>query len=89
MGELFYIDGESNLVSAQVTTSPAFTLGRTSVLFSAADFVIAGISRRNYDVSPDDQRFLMIRRARGSASAQVVVVENWFEEMKARGAARP
>ena len=83
-GELFYLDGEAHLVSAQVSMSPTFSLGRTTVLFSAAEFVMGGISRRNYDVSPDDQRFLMIRRARGSASAQVMVIENWFEEIKAK-----
>ncbi len=87
-GELFYIDGEANLVAVQVTTAPAFSLGRTTVLFSAADFVNAGISRRNYDVARDDQRFLMVRRARGSASAQVVVVENWFHELETRRQAR-
>ncbi len=83
-GELFYVDGDANLVAVQVTTAPVFSLGRSTVLFSAADFVNAGISRRNYDVARDDQRFLMIRRARGFPSAQVVVVENGAAEIAAR-----
>ena len=33
-----------------------------------------------FDVSPDGQRFLMIRKV-GSAQGQVVVVLNWFEEL--------
>jgi hypothetical protein len=40
------------------------------------------VSRRNYDITADDQRFLMVRRAAGAASAQLVVVENWFEEAR-------
>jgi serine/threonine-protein kinase len=83
-GELFYLDLQSNLMAAQVTTSPTFTLQGTKLLFSAADFVLNGGSRRGFDVSPDDQRFLMVRRDAGVASAQVIVTENWFEDAKAR-----
>jgi Tol biopolymer transport system component len=82
-GELFYLDLQSNLVAAQVTTSPTFALQGTKLLFSAADFVLNGGSRRGFDVSPDDQHFLMVRRAAGVASAQVIVTENWFEDAKA------
>ena len=84
-GEIFYIDGESNFVSARVATAPSFSVGESTVLFNSAGFVSEGVSRRNYDVSPDDRRFLMIRRAPGSASAQqLVVVENWFSELKSK-----
>jgi len=81
-GELFYIDAQSNLMSAQVATSPTFVLQGTTLLFSVADFVLGGASRRNYDVSPDDQHFLMVRRAPGALGTQLVVVENWTEEKK-------
>jgi tRNA A-37 threonylcarbamoyl transferase component Bud32 len=81
-GELFYIDAQSNLMAAQVTTSPTFSLQGTTLLFSVADFVLGGVSRRNYDVSPDDQHFLMVRRAPGALGSQLVVVENWIEEQK-------
>ncbi len=33
-----------------------------------------------FDVSPDGQRFLMIPKV-GSAQGQVVVVQNWVEEL--------
>jgi hypothetical protein len=70
-------------MAARVVTSPTFALQGTTRLFNAADFVLTAVSRRNYDVAPDDQRFLMVRRASGTSSAQLVVVENWFEEAKA------
>jgi hypothetical protein len=36
-----------------------------------------------YDVSPDGQRFLMIKPSEQATSlTQIVVVQNWFEELK-------
>ena len=37
----------------------------------------------NYDVSPDTERFLMIREPEDSATGdQIHLVFNWFEELK-------
>jgi hypothetical protein len=37
----------------------------------------------NYDVSPDGQRFLMLKGGEQEAApAQINVVLNWFEELK-------
>ena len=82
-GEIFYLDLQSNMMAAQVTTSPTFALQGTRALFRASDFVMTSVSRRNWDVSPDDQRFLMVQRANGSTSGQIVVVEHWLDELKA------
>jgi Tol biopolymer transport system component len=82
-GEIFYIDLSSNLASAVVTTAPAFAVQSRSVLFNAAAYSILAISRHSFDVMPDDQHFLMVRRRGGSSSAQMVVVENWFGELRA------
>ena len=37
-----------------------------------------------YDGTPDDQRFVMLRRDDEDTSTEVVFVINWFEELKAR-----
>ncbi len=37
---------------------------------------------QGYDVTPDDQRFVMVRRPQGGEVGEVVVVENWFEELR-------
>jgi len=45
----------------------------------------APVSGRNYDVSSDGKRFLMIKEAASQASQaapQIVVVQNWQEELK-------
>ncbi|MBI1872482.1 MAG: hypothetical protein HYZ58_04365 [Acidobacteria bacterium] len=33
---------------------------------------------------PDGKRFLMIKQQRSTGGAQFVVIENWFDELKAR-----
>jgi len=40
------------------------------------------VSRRNYDVAADDQRFLMVQRAEGAQRGQIVVVEHWADEIR-------
>ncbi len=65
-----------------VETEPTFSAGRPSVLFEGS-YVVSTTSPayRYYDVSPDGQRFLMIKEA-GAEEAQINVVLNWFEELK-------
>ena len=81
--ELFYRDGSSNLVAVEVKTTPTFSLGQSTVLFP-----IGGYRSRTLDpeyaVSPDDRRFLMIRRFVPNAPDKLIVVENWFEELKSK-----
>jgi hypothetical protein len=44
---------------------------------------------RNYDISPDGRRFLMIKQAGDPTSAppQIIVVQNWHEERRVQVAA--
>ncbi|WP_373059833.1 TolB family protein [Gemmatimonas sp.] len=81
--ELFYRDGAGHMVAAEVKTTPTFALHRSTVLFSATGFA-ADFFHRQYAVASDDRRFLMIRAVGGGAPDKLVVVENWFEELKAR-----
>jgi hypothetical protein len=48
---------------------------------SYADFSVRGFPR-NYDVSPDGQRFLVLKDDTADESPNVIVVENWVEELK-------
>ncbi|HET9064359.1 MAG TPA: protein kinase [Gemmatimonadales bacterium] len=82
--EVFFLDLQSHLVAAQVTTSPTFALLGQHTLFDASGYLRQSVSRRNYDVTGDGQRFLMIQRAGNAAGSQVVVVENWSEALKQR-----
>ncbi len=37
-----------------------------------------------YDVTPDDQRFVMIRNRGAEEAGELIIVENFFEELKAK-----
>jgi hypothetical protein len=83
---LFYIapapDGRIRMMAADVTLSPAFTAGIPHVLFEGRYAV--GTPHRHYDVSPDG-RFLMLQEPLVTPPppvTQMVLVLNWFEELK-------
>lgn len=85
--ELFYLDASSALTSVAVqTTGPTFNSGNPTKVFATR--YAAPVVARSYDVSPDGQRFLMIKDNTTtddkSTPASLVVVERWFEELKAR-----
>jgi hypothetical protein len=45
--------------------------------------VLAPVPITNYDVSPDGQRFLMVKPEQ-QAISQIYIVQNWFEELNRR-----
>jgi Tol biopolymer transport system component len=81
--ELFY-RSENKMMSVEIATKPSFSAGTPRKLFEGAYQLLSGISTPNYDVSPDGQRFLMVKPVEQSqvASTQINVVLNWFEELK-------
>jgi eukaryotic-like serine/threonine-protein kinase len=79
--ELFYRSGDK-MMAAEITTTPSFSVGKSKMLFQGPYTPTTG-TFPFYDVSPDGQRFLMLKPAETAAAAtQIVVVENWFEELK-------
>ena len=79
--ELFYRDGDK-MMAAEITTQPSFSAGHSHILFEAR-YVPAANFFPNYDVSPDGQRFLMVKEGeQEQAATQINVVLNWFEELK-------
>ena len=79
--ELFYLDLSKTLTAVPVQTSePTFRAGTPAKVFDAGGYT-RGYAR-DYDVSPDGQRFLMIKD--GPERDQLIVVERWFEELRAR-----
>lgn len=83
-GELFYVDGSDNLVAVSVPPGPDFSPGAQRVLFSTTDFDLSPFGR-DYDVSPDGERFAMVQG--GRAPTQIVVVFGFDEELRRRMAA--
>jgi serine/threonine-protein kinase len=81
--ELFYINGRNELISAEVRPGPAFSLGKQTVLFTTTGFNLTG-ALPTYAITPDDRRFLMVREGTAAEGSELIVAENWLEELKAR-----
>jgi serine/threonine-protein kinase len=84
--ELFYWsatgDNTGQIMVVSVTSGGSFTAGRPRLAVERS--YLAPISGRSYDVSPDGRRFLVIKDAPAptSAPSELVVVLNWFAELK-------
>ena len=59
-----------------------FRIVAERTLFAVRDYTTFSLDR-GYAVSPDDRSFLFVRQKPGAAS-QLIVVLNWFEELKAK-----
>jgi serine/threonine-protein kinase len=78
--ELFYRSGDK-MMSVEIATQPSFAASKPRMLFEGP-YVPTAATIPNYDVSPDGQRFLMLKPI--EQATQINVVLNWFEELKRR-----
>ena len=76
--ELFYQTSEDAMVVA-VETGDTFQRGSPQRLFSLDPYHL-GVNS-NWDVSPDGDRFLMVKRVKATDETPIIVVLNWFEEL--------
>ncbi len=83
--ELFYLDQDKHLIAVPFENAEG-----ASIRFRQAEVVLqqtyfaSGTLGRNYDVSPDGERFLMIREDSpvGFSNTELIYVQNWLEELK-------
>ena len=87
--ELFYrtLDGAA-VMAVTVETEPTFSAGTPDPVIEG-NYVYAPGQGRNFDISPDGQRFLMLKNVGESgtedgAPLQINVVLNWFQELTER-----
>ena len=74
------------MMAARVGTNPKFRVDKPKRLFSG-DY--SGASRDpQFDVAPNGQRFVMVKSDETSTLRQMVVVQNWVEDVKRRLSAR-
>ena len=84
--ELFYVqnadDGLAEIMAVPVTTTSSVTTGTPRRLFEGR-FQFTSFSR-GYDVAADGGRFVLVQPEERAPlpATEIVVVENWFEELK-------
>ena len=71
------------MMAVDIATQPSFAAGKSRMLFEGP-YSPTPLTTSNYDVSPDGQRFLMLKPTEQAQAAptQINVVLNWFEELK-------
>ena len=78
--EIFYRNGKK-MMSVSVNREPDFRPGKRRKLFEWQP-LLQSFPTLHYDVAPDGQRFLMLKRGEESLPTQINVVLNWAEELK-------
>lgn len=71
--DLFYVSPDGQLMVVPVQMGDDFSYG-------SPETVIAGPYSLDYDISPNGERFLMIKES--PSTTELVVVLNWLEELK-------
>ena len=74
----------------EIDTEPEFQVGNPKRIIEAGSYYVSPFYR-SLDISPDGQRFLMIKEDTASGAddpfaglTRLIVVQNWFEELTAR-----
>ncbi len=72
------------MMAVAIETEPELSVGKPRLLFEER-FLPASSGDElgsSYDISPDGQRFLMVKREQNLVPTELIVVLNWFEELK-------
>jgi serine/threonine-protein kinase len=82
--QLFYrsINGRQ-MWAVDVQTKPSFSAGRPNFLFEKSG-LMGTAPIRSYDISLDDQRFLMVKfeERKPQPATEIILIQNWFEQVK-------
>jgi Tol biopolymer transport system component len=84
--EIFYLTEDGKMMAVTVDTTKGFVAEKPVELFKMAPYFTGAVGR-NYDVTSDGKRFIMIKNAAGTGGNQVtpiVVVLNWAEELRGK-----
>ena len=78
------------MMRVEINTEPEFRAGNPESIIEPGSYLVNRFDR-SYDISPDGQRFLMFKEGAAISAddpfaglTRLIVVQNWFEELKAR-----
>jgi serine/threonine-protein kinase len=82
--QLFYRDPSTGaMMVATFETEPTFLVSRREELFDSSPYLATNGPWRAYDITKDDERFLMIRsNPAGVDATRLVLVQNFFAEIE-------
>ena len=88
--ELFFRTRVGHVMRVEYDIEPEFRAGNPESIIEPGSYRVNPFYR-SFDISPDGQRFLMMKEGAASGAdvpfaglTRLIVVQNWFEELKAR-----
>jgi Tol biopolymer transport system component len=75
--ELFFLASDGKLMAVGVKSGATFEAERPESLFSASVRNFVGLSRRQFDVTADGQRFILNAAVEEQGAAPITLVQNW------------
>jgi dipeptidyl aminopeptidase/acylaminoacyl peptidase len=82
--EIVYRRGDAFLAASVTSAGGTLTVGDSRKLFEVRAAAGRSTFQAGYSVSPDGRRFLVLLLDPRAIPRQIDVVENWFEELKAK-----
>jgi Tol biopolymer transport system component len=79
--EIVYRNG-TKMMAVEVSLEPIFKAGRPQLLFE--EKYLARDYRESWDITPDGERFVIIKEGERQRLSRMNVVLNWFEELKSK-----
>ena len=82
-GKQIFYRWQDQMWAVDVHTDGGFATGKPRLLFEKPGYS-SPVPMRGYDLSLDGQRFLMVKREQRKPApvTEMVLVQNWFEELK-------
>jgi serine/threonine-protein kinase len=80
---LYYVDGSGDLMVAAVASHNPFAVGQQEMLFSASAFSLDAY-HPSFAVHPSGERLILTKLSAQGAEANLILVQNWFEEIEGR-----
>jgi hypothetical protein len=81
--ELFFRNTKGDLVVAEIKTTPTLQVGAQKTMFALIPFAPVG-AIPSFEVTADGNRFLFMRQRATALANEMIVTENWFQELEAK-----
>ena len=75
--EIFFLASDGKLMAAGVNPGPAFDVETPRPLFATNVRNFVGLSRRQFDVTADGQRFILNAAVEEQGAAPITLLQNW------------
>lgn len=73
------------MMSVAIQTDSGFSVGKPKELFDVTTMIFPNTPIANYDISPDNQRFIMVRNTNSNPNSRTFnLILNWVEELQSR-----